>query len=148
MFPAKAHGPTVFDFNSVGVDSACFHQAKEGMPLFMGTPLVTPPMNAIALGNAIKHTPANGKLLLKLAQQDGQFKIIIRDTGRGISQQELPFIFDRLYRAENSSQHSKNSSGLGLAIVKKILDLHNSKIKVISKLEQGTQFSFQLPVAA
>ena len=100
------------------------------------------------IGNAIKHTPANGKVLLKLAQQDGQFKIIIRDTGRGISQQELPFIFDRLYRAENSSQHSKNSSGLGLAIVKKILDLHNSKIKVISKLEQGTQFSFQLPVAA
>ena len=47
MFPAKAHGPTVFDFNSVGVDAACCHQAKEGLPLFMGMPLVTPPMNAI-----------------------------------------------------------------------------------------------------
>ncbi len=100
------------------------------------------------IGNAIKHTPADGKVLLKLVQQSGQFKIIIRDTGRGISKQELPFIFDRLYRAENSSQHSKSSSGLGLAIVKKILDLHQAKIKVISKLEKGTQFSFQLPVAA
>ena len=99
------------------------------------------------ISNAIKHTPADGKVILKLAQQDGQFKIIIRDTGRGISKQELPFIFDRLYRAENSSQHSKSSSGLGLAIVKKILDLHQAKIRVVSKLERGTQFSFQLPVA-
>jgi len=47
MFPAKAHGPTVIDFNAVGVDAACCHQAKEGLPLFMGMPLVTPPMNAI-----------------------------------------------------------------------------------------------------
>ena len=48
MFPDKAHGPTVFNFNSVGVDSACYQQAKEGLPLFMGMPLVTPPTNAIA----------------------------------------------------------------------------------------------------
>ncbi len=100
------------------------------------------------IGNAIKHTPADGKVLLKLVQHEGQFKVIIRDTGRGISKQELPFIFDRLYRAENSSQHNKSSSGLGLAIVKKILDLHQAKIKVVSQLERGTQFSFQLPVAA
>ncbi|WP_223789603.1 sensor histidine kinase [Marinicella meishanensis] len=99
------------------------------------------------IGNAIKHTPENGKVLLKLVHQDGQFKVIIRDTGRGISQQELPFIFDRLYRAENTSQQNRSSSGLGLAIVKKILDLHQSKIKVVSRLNQGTQFSFQLPVA-
>ena len=48
MFPAKARGPTVIDFNSVGVDAACCHKAKEGLPLFMGMPLVTPLMNAIA----------------------------------------------------------------------------------------------------
>lgn len=100
------------------------------------------------IGNAIKHTPANGQVLLKLIHQDDQFKVIIRDTGRGISQQDLPFIFDRLYRAENTSKQQQNSSGLGLAIVKKILDLHHSKIKVVSQLDKGTQFSFLLPVAS
>ena len=48
MFPAKARGPTVIDVNSVGVDAACCHQAKEALPLFMGMPLVPPPTNAIA----------------------------------------------------------------------------------------------------
>ncbi len=100
------------------------------------------------IGNAIKHTPKNGRVLLKLKQNSGKFKVIIQDTGRGISQQELPFIFDRLYRAENSSNYTQNSSGLGLAIVKKILELHQTQIKVISQLEKGTQFSFRLPIAA
>ena len=53
MFPAKAHGHTVFDFNPVGVDAACCHQAKEGLPLFIGMPLVTPPMNAIVVTAAL-----------------------------------------------------------------------------------------------
>lgn len=100
------------------------------------------------IGNAIKHTPENGSVLLKLNQESNRFNVIIRDTGRGISKKELPFIFDRLYRADNSSSYSQNSSGLGLAIVKKILDLHKTKIKVISQLDKGTQFSFHLPVAA
>ena len=51
MFPAKAHGPTVFDFNSAGVDAACCHLAKEGLPLFAGVPVVASPMNAIAQRN-------------------------------------------------------------------------------------------------
>lgn len=96
------------------------------------------------ISNAIKHTPKNGQVLLKLARNDEQFKVIIRDTGRGISENELPHIFDRLYRAENSSNYNKNSSGLGLAIVKKIMDLHKIKIKVSSQINKGTQFSFQL----
>ena len=48
MFPGKAHGPTVFDFNSVGVDAACWHQARRAYSRFVGMPLLTPPMNAIA----------------------------------------------------------------------------------------------------
>ena len=50
MFPRKTHYSTLYDFKSanVGVDAACRHQAKEGLPLFMGMPLITPPMNAIA----------------------------------------------------------------------------------------------------
>jgi signal transduction histidine kinase len=99
------------------------------------------------IGNAIKHTPAKGQILIKLENKDDSFNVVIQDTGRGISKNEIPHIFDRLYRAENTSNESSSSSGLGLAIVKKILDVHHSKIKVISQLNKGTRFSFQLPLA-
>jgi signal transduction histidine kinase len=100
------------------------------------------------IGNAIKHTPENGQILIKLENNNDTFNVVIQDTGRGISESEIPHIFDRLYRAENTSNESSTSSGLGLAIVKKILELHQSKIKVISQLDKGTQFSFQLPLAS
>lgn len=100
------------------------------------------------ISNALKHTPKNGRVLLQLQQLEDQYKVIISDTGRGISEQELPFIFDRLFQAENSSTANSSSSGLGLAIVKKIMDIHHTKIKVISKINHGTQFSFQLPAPA
>ena len=98
------------------------------------------------IGNAVKHTPAGGEILVKLENNDTRFNIIIQDTGRGISEQELPHIFDRLYRADNTSNESNTSSGLGLAIVKKILDIHHTTIKVKSQLNQGTRFVFSLPL--
>lgn len=96
------------------------------------------------IGNAIKNTPEDGKVCIKLAQQEVGYKIIIKDTGRGISEHELPHIFDRFYQAENNAQDSSSSSGLGLAIVKKILDIHHAQIKVKSQLNFGTEFSFVL----
>ncbi len=100
------------------------------------------------IGNAIKHTPEDGAVKIKLANQDDSFTIVISDNGRGISEHELPNIFNRHYRADNTSKENSSSSGLGLAIVKKILDIHHCKIKVKSILNHGTQFSFSLPLAA
>jgi len=99
------------------------------------------------IGNALKHTPQDGKVLIKLENKNKGFNVIIRDNGRGISEHELPNIFNRLYRAENTSSDSSASSGLGLAIVKKILEIHHTKIRVKSQLNHGTQFSFSLPLA-
>ena len=99
------------------------------------------------IGNAIKHTPQNGKVTIKLENKNNGFNVVISDNGRGISEHELPNIFNRLYRAENTSNDSNTSSGLGLAIVKKILEIHHTKIKVKSQLDHGTQFSFSLPLA-
>ncbi len=98
------------------------------------------------IGNAIKHTPANGKVLVKLEKTTKGFTVIIHDNGRGISEHELPNIFNRLYRADNTSLDSNSSSGLGLSIVKKILDLHHFSIRVKSQLNKGTQFSFSMPL--
>lgn len=99
------------------------------------------------IGNAIKHTPKNGTVWLRLEPDSDQYTVVVEDTGRGISREELPHIFERLYRAGNSADAQPGSSGLGLAIVKKILDLHEIRIRVISKLNEGTRFSFQVPLA-
>lgn len=98
------------------------------------------------ISNAVKHTEPKGQVTIMLSLKKGSYHVMIRDTGCGISEQELPHIFERLYRAENSATSAENSSGLGLAIVKKIIDLHSSTIKVASHLGKGTVFSFDLPV--
>jgi len=72
----------------------------------------------------------------------GKVKISITDTGEGIEQDELPYIFDRYYKVEKYSE----STGLGLAIVKKIIDLHQTDISVISQPGKGTVFAFTLHV--
>lgn len=133
------------------------HQAQQkgldlSMELLKGNTNVTADIGLMQrvlenlIGNAIKHTPKDGKVLIKLENQGEGFNIIIRDNGRGISEHELPNVFNRLYRADNSSQESDSSSGLGLAIVKKILEIHHCTIKVESQLNQGTEFSFSFPL--
>lgn len=97
------------------------------------------------ISNAVKHTEDGGEVTVKLCTDDNSYQVIVRDTGCGISEKELPHIFERLYRAENSAASIDNSSGLGLAIVKKIIELHNSSIDVVSQLGKGTAFSFELP---
>lgn len=99
------------------------------------------------IGNAIRHTPEGGTVWIQLVPDGDQYTVVIEDTGRGISREELPHIFERLYRAGNSARSGTGSSGLGLAIVKKILDVHEIPIKVISRLNRGTRFSFQVPLA-
>ena len=100
--------------------------------------------------NAIAYTPKNGKVLLQIesVEQGGAIKVSVVDTGKGISQEDLPHIFDRFY---SNSDHRRNdvvSSGLGLAIVKRILELHDTNISVDSKFNQGTRFEFNLSTRA
>ena len=70
------------------------------------------------------------------------------DTGTGIAKHEIPHIFERYYFAKQQEPSDEIGSGLGLAIVKRILDLHQSTIKVTSELNQGTRFTFELPLQA
>jgi len=95
--------------------------------------------------NAIKYTPSGGKIDITILTQNDTVTTSVSDNGEGISSADLPFIFDRFYRADK--QRQTEGTGLGLAIVKRILQLHNSKIDVSSIPSCGTTLSFHLPFA-
>ncbi len=97
--------------------------------------------------NAIEYTPAGGSISIQVRTTNGKVIVAIRDQGKGIAKEELPYVFDRFYRGDDVSEDATHA-GLGLAIAKRILDLHGSTITVNSEPGQGTAFEFDLPVAS
>jgi two-component system, OmpR family, sensor kinase len=102
-------------------------------------------LNLVA--NAIQYTPQGGDVMMGLARIGGQARIIVRDTGPGISSEDLPYIFERFYRAEKSRTRSSSPGfGLGLSIAKWIVENHGGTINVESKEGKGTTFAIWLPL--
>lgn len=97
------------------------------------------------IDNALRHTPAGGRITVKLNAGERDVEVRVSDTGSGIAPEALPKIFDRFYRGEESRGEAPDRAGLGLAIVKRILELHCSSITVSSVPGAGTTFSFRLP---
>lgn len=100
----------------------------------------------IFMDNSIKFTPAGGTIKLNLYQKNKRALISIEDTGIGISQEDLPHIFNRFYRADKSRTKASGGTGLGLAIAKWIIDSHHGKIDVRSELNAGTVVRIELPL--
>lgn len=98
------------------------------------------------IGNALQHTPAGGSVTVSLRAEDQRVIACVADTGSGIPEDELPFIFDRFYRVDKSRARSGGGAGLGLAIAKRIVELHGGELRVHSIVGQGCRFSFDLPV--
>lgn len=96
--------------------------------------------------NAIRYTPAGGEVTLSISEHPQTVAVAVSDTGSGIPDNEITHIFDRFYRSTHGDNAGSDSSGLGLAIVKRILDLHESRITVESKVDAGTRFEFELPL--
>ncbi|MFT5764705.1 MAG: signal transduction histidine kinase [Saprospiraceae bacterium] len=96
------------------------------------------------MDNALKFTPDNGSITLKLEEVNDGVEIRISDTGPGITEEEQAHIFERYFRADSNGGKS-TGAGLGLAIVQKILEIHNESIQVTSKQNEGATFFFQLP---
>lgn len=100
------------------------------------------------LSNAIKFTPDGGEVAITLAGSESEARIIVADTGKGISPEFLPFVFERFRQADGSSTRQHGGLGLGLAIVRHIVELHGGSIEVESLGEnKGTTFTVRLPLA-
>ena len=97
------------------------------------------------VGNAIKFTPANGKITISSQQHKDGIQVDISDTGYGIPENELEAIFEEFYRVDNPINEGIKGTGLGLALVKHIIEAHTGKIWVKSKFGSGSTFSFTLP---
>jgi signal transduction histidine kinase len=95
--------------------------------------------------NALRHTPKGGSVKIALAPGTRHVEVTVADSGCGIRSEQVSRIFERFYRAEGETGSGQPSAGLGLAIVKRILELHNSTIRVASEVDVGTSFTFELP---
>lgn len=101
----------------------------------------------ILIENSIKYTPANGEIVVSIAEDSDLIKISVQDNGIGIDPENLPYIFDRFYRSDESRARKTGGSGLGLAIMKWIVDRHGGTIEVISRKDIGTRTTILLPKA-
>jgi signal transduction histidine kinase len=101
----------------------------------------------ILLDNAVKYTPALGRVELTLEQKDEKAVITVRDTGIGIGDEDQPRIFERFYRADKARSRELGGAGLGLAIAQWIVEQHRGSITVLSSPGQGSAFIVELPLA-
>ncbi len=98
------------------------------------------------LSNALRHTPSGGRIRLGATYADGRVTFTVADTGEGIAPEDLPFIFDRLYRADKSrTEMHGEGTGLGLAIVRAIVEAHGGTIRAESQQGQGTTMFVTIP---
>lgn len=97
------------------------------------------------LENAIDYTEDGGKITVSLQQEEKWIVVEIQDTGIGMAPEHLPYIFDRLWRADQSRTRREKGYGLGLAIAQTIADHHQGKITVTSELGKGSCFTIRFP---
>lgn len=97
------------------------------------------------LDNAVKYTPAGGRVAVSARREDSKLLICVKDTGIGIPQGEVDRIFERFYRVDKARSRRLGGTGLGLSIVKNIVESHNGEIIVDTQLGKGSTFTVKLP---
>ena len=98
------------------------------------------------IDNAIRHTPDGGSVRLSILKYVDMIEINVTDTGVGIPEEDLPYIFERFYKADKARTRGKGGTGLGLAIAKSIVDSHGGRITAKKGDIEGTIFSCTLPL--
>jgi two-component system sensor histidine kinase BaeS len=99
------------------------------------------------LENALTHTPPGGEIAM-VGHVEGQWvEVSVRDTGSGIAAEDLPYVFERFYRADKSRSRDTGGAGLGLAIARQLVEAHGGRIWVESTKGKGSTFTFALPIS-
>jgi two-component system phosphate regulon sensor histidine kinase PhoR len=119
-----------------------YHPCNENLMLF-GDKERLRQVIANLINNAIKYTE-KGKIEVLVEEEPKFGRIIIRDTGIGIPEEDVKRIFERFYRVDKARSRAVGGTGLGLAIVKHIIEAHGSKIEAKSRFKEGSEFSFRL----
>ncbi len=99
------------------------------------------------ISNAVKYTPPEGKIKITAEKRDNLLRVAVQDNGLGISPEDQAHIFDRFYRVRRPETDSIEGTGLGLAIVKSLVEAHNGRIGLESRLGEGSTFFITLPLA-
>jgi len=104
----------------------------------------------IVLDNAVKFTPAGGRVRVSAAAPGGQAEVVVEDTGIGITPEQLPHVFERFYRGDPARARADGAegAGLGLAIARWIADAHGARIEVTSEPGRGTRVAIVFPAVA
>ena len=98
------------------------------------------------IDNALRHTNENGSVTVQLSKTNSHFIIKVIDSGYGIPKEDLPYVFERFYKADKARTRGKSGTGLGLAIAKNIVERHNGVLTAESEVGVGTSFIINLPI--
>jgi signal transduction histidine kinase len=126
-----------------------FHLDNEaGDPVLNGNRTALAQLFDNLIGNAVRYTPAGGKVRVALSPAGNEVEVRVEDSGIGIAPEHLDRLFEDFYRAPNAKSFSESGTGLGLSIVKQSVQMHGGAVKVHSELGRGTRFTVTLPVEA
>lgn len=151
--------PAAVDVNAILADLVAFMENEaqqqqlhiqlelsDHLPLIKGDKKALTYLFSNLISNAIKYNRVGGKIFIKTNVETGFLVTTIIDTGYGISEEDLPKIFQEFYRSKRKELDKIPGTGLGLSIAKRIAELHNGYIRVKSKLNEGSQFEVYLPI--
>lgn len=127
---------------SKGIELAFYHEKEEMFIEADSERLKQIFINLI--NNAITYTPSGGKVTLKMRDGRQGVEVLVKDTGIGVSEEEIPRIFERFYRVDRARSRNSGGTGLGLAIVKHLIEAHHGQIDVESAVGEGTTFKVNL----
>ncbi len=134
-------------FRKIAVEKGIELDILKNRPIVvMGDPVRLGQLVHNLIDNAIKYTPAPGKVEVSLERLNGSALLKVRDTGVGISEEDLPHIFDRFYRVDRARTREAGGAGLGLSICKEIAEAYGGTIKAESEQGRGTVFTVVLPL--
>lgn len=145
---------SVQDIVSSVIDSTCVLMEEKSLTLFADCAIS---VHVLAdkdklkqiliniVGNSVKYTDEKGSISINVYETPSATRFSIKDTGIGIPEDELPFIFEKFYRVNKTRHSSQGGAGLGLNIVKSLVELHGGRIWAYSKVGEGTEIVFEIP---